>query len=124
MKKVLLMVIGTISLILALIGVFFPVLPTTPFVLVSLACFMNTSEKMHHFVMTNKHLGPYARAYANGEGIPKKAKYKAVFMIWLTIGSSVIFILDKMPLRIMLLVIATLVSIYIFTRPNLEKVNQ
>lgn len=121
MKKILLMTIGSISLVLGFIGVFLPVIPTTPFVLVSLACFMNTSEKMHHFVMTNKHLGPYARAYANGEGIPKRAKLKAVFLIWITIGFSVIFVLDKLPLRIMLLVIATIVSTYIFTRPTVEE---
>lgn len=121
MKKVILMTIGSISLVLGFIGVFLPVIPTTPFVLVSLACFMNTSEKMHHFVMTNKHLGPYARAYANGEGIPKRAKLKAVFLIWITIGFSVIFVLDKLPLRIMLLVIATIVSTYIFTRPTVEE---
>lgn len=123
MKKVILMTIGSISLVLGFIGVFLPVIPTTPFVLVSLACFMNTSEKMHHFVMTNKHLGPYARAYANGEGIPKRAKLKAVFLIWITIGFSVIFVLDKLPLRIMLLVIATIVSTYIFTRPTVEESN-
>lgn len=121
MKKILLMTIGSISLVLGFIGVFLPVIPTTPFVLVSLACFMNTSEKMHHFVMTNKHLGPYARAYANGEGIPKRAKLKAVFLIWITIGFSVIFVLDKLPLRIMLLVIATIVSTYIVTRPTVEE---
>lgn len=121
MKKVILMTLGSISLVLGFIGVFLPVIPTTPFVLVSLACFMNTSEKMHHFVMTNKHLGPYARAYANGEGIPKRAKLKAVFLIWITIGFSVIFVLDKLPLRLMLLIIATIVSTYIFTRPTVEE---
>lgn len=121
MKKAILMTIGSISLVLGFIGVFLPVIPTTPFVLVPLACFMNTSEKMHHFVMTNKHLGPYARAYANGEGIPKRAKLKAVFLIWITIGFSVIFVLDKLPLRIMLLVIATIVSTYIVTRPTVEE---
>lgn len=121
MKKTLLMVIGTITLILGFIGVFLPVVPTTPFVLISLACFINTSEKMHRFVMTNKYLGPYAKAYASGEGIPQKAKLKAVFLIWLTIGFSVIFILDHLALRLMLLLIATIVSTYIFTRPTAEE---
>ncbi|HAS73721.1 MAG TPA: DUF454 domain-containing protein [Clostridiales bacterium UBA8960] len=121
MKKIILMAIGTVTLILGFIGVFLPVIPTTPFVLISLACFVNTSEKMHHFVMTNKYLGPYARAYASGEGIPKKAKFKAVFLIWITIGFSVTFILEPLPLRIMLLVIATIVSTYIFTRPTAQE---
>ena len=121
MKKIILMAIGTVTLILGFIGVFLPVIPTTPFVLISLACFVNTSEKMHHFIMTNKYLGPYARAYASGEGIPKKAKFKAVFLIWITIGFSVTFILEPLPLRIMLLVIATIVSTYIFTRPTAQE---
>lgn len=124
MKKAILLVIGTITLIFGFVGVFLPVLPTTPFLLVSLACFVNSSTKMHQFIMNNKVLGPYVKDYASGKGIPKKAKWRAVLFIWVTIGFSATFILDRLFLRIVILIIALLVSIYIFTRKTAPVMGQ
>ena len=120
MKKIVLIIIGTISLSLGATGIFLPVLPTTPFLLLSLACYIKSSKKLHDFVLSNKYLAPYVRDYVSGNGIPIKAKKKAILLIWITIGFSVIFIIDKMALRIMLLTIATIVSTYIWTRDTFE----
>ena len=120
MKKILLIVIGTISLVLGTIGIFLPVLPTTPFLLLSLACYIKSSKKLHGFVLSNKYLAPYVKDYVSGKGIPIKAKKKAIFFIWITIGFSVVFIIDRIILRIMLLTIAIIVSTYIWTRDTFE----
>lgn len=116
MKKIILLIIGVITMSLGFVGIFLPVFPTTPFLLVALACFVNSSAKMHRFILENKYLGPYVKDYTSGNGIPMKAKWRAVSLIWITIGFSAIFVLDKWSLRILILSIATLVSIYIFTR--------
>lgn len=116
MKKILLFIIGSISLGLGAIGIVLPVLPTTPFLLLSLACFIRSSNKLYNFILSNKYLAPYVEDYISGNGIPIKVKKKAISLIWITIGFSAIFILDKMLLRLMLLIIATTVSIYIWTR--------
>lgn len=116
MKKIILLIIGVITMSLGFVGIFLPVFPTTPFLLVALACFVNSSTKMHRFILENKYLGPYVKDYTSGNGIPMKAKWRAVSLIWITIGFSAIFVLDKWSLRILILSIATLVSIYIFTR--------
>lgn len=123
MKKVLLMILGTISLILGVIGIVLPVLPTTPLILLSLVCYIRSSSRLYNFVLSNKYLAPYVKDYISGEGIPIKAKKKAIFLIWITIGFSVIFIIDKIFVRLMLLGIATTVSIYIWTRETLEDKN-
>ncbi|MGO1368981.1 MAG: YbaN family protein [Senegalia sp. (in: firmicutes)] len=116
MKKAILIIIGSISLVLGSIGIILPVLPTTPFLLLSLACFVKSSDKLYRFILNNKYLSPYVADYMSGNGIPKKAKRRAILLIWITIGFSVIFIIDKAILRIMLLTIASIVSIYILTR--------
>jgi len=115
MKKMLLMILGTLCLILGTIGVFLPVLPTTPFLLVSLWAYMRSSEKLYNFILTNKYLKPYVEDYVSGNGIPRHAKIKAIALIWLTIGISVLFVVDKLFVRVMLLVTASLVSLYIGT---------
>ncbi len=120
MKKIVLWIIGIITLALGFIGIFIPVFPTTPFLLVALACFVNSSSKMHRFILENKYLGPYVKDYTSGNGIPMRAKWRAVSLIWITIGFSAIFVLDQWSLRLLILSIATLVSIYIFTRKTAE----
>lgn len=120
MKKILLISIGSVSLILGTIGIILPILPTTPFLLLSLACYMRSSKRLYDFVLSNKYLGPYVRDYVAGNEIPKKAKKKSIFLIWITIGFSVLFIIDRILLRLMLLTIASIVSIYIWTRNTPE----
>ena len=122
MKKILLMTIGTISLVLGIIGIVLPVLPTTPFILLALACYMKSSKRMYMFVLTNKYLGPYVKDYISNNGIPIKAKKRATFLIWITIGFSVLFVIDKIFLRLILLIIASIISIYIWTRST-PKIN-
>lgn len=119
-KKMLLILIGSLSLALGIIGIFLPVLPTTPFLLLAMACYLKSSKKLYYFILTNKYLGPYVKDYIEGNGIPLKVKWKAILLIWLTIGFSIIFVIDSLLLRIMLFVIASLVSVYIGTRKTAE----
>lgn len=116
----LLILIGSLSLALGIIGIFLPVLPTTPFLLLAMACYLKSSKKLYYFILTNKYLGPYVKDYIEGNGIPLKVKWKAILLIWLTIGFSIIFVIDSLLLRIMLFVIASLVSVYIGTRKTAE----
>lgn len=120
MKKIFLIIIGTISLVLGVIGIFLPLLPTTPFLLLSLGLYMRSSKKLYNFILTNKYLAPYVKDYVSGNGIPLKAKKRAICLIWITIGFSIIFVIDEMPLRLMLITIASAVSTYIWTRKTAD----
>lgn len=121
LKKILLMIIGTISLAIGIVGIILPVLPTTPFLLLSLYCYLKSSKRLYNFILSNKYLAPYVKDYISGKGIPLGAKKKAIFLIWLTMSLSIIFIVDKLFLRVILVIIACLVSAYIWTRPTLQK---
>lgn len=121
MKKILLIIIGTISLVLGFIGIVLPILPTTPFLLLSLFCYIKSSRKLYDFVLSNKYLAPYVKDYISGKGIPMKAKKKSIFLLWITIGFSVVFVVEKALLRLLLLIIAGSVSTYIWTRSTPEE---
>lgn len=116
MKKIVLMLIGLICVVLGSIGIVLPVLPTTPFLLVALWCFLRSSDKLYNYVLNNKHLGPFVRGYMSNEGIPLKSKKKAIALLWLTIGFSIIVVIDSIMVKCILLLVASLVSLYIATR--------
>lgn len=111
-------VAGTISLGLGALGVFLPILPTTPFLLLSAAFYYKGSERMHRWLLNNKLFGNYIKNYKEGRGIALKAKAIALCLLWTTICYSAFFILNMIALQIALFVIAGGVSIHILTLPT------
>lgn len=114
-----LIAIGWISIILGVIGIFLPLLPTTPFLLLAAGCFARSSEKFHSWLLSHKYLGPYIHLYLDGKGIPLKAKYYIISVLWFTMGFS-IYLVPHLALKALLVVIATSVTIYLLRLPNLE----
>nr|WP_319472298.1 YbaN family protein [uncultured Sphaerochaeta sp.] len=112
--RILLAFLGIISAILGGIGVFLPVLPTTPFVLLAGLLFSFSSERLGNWLEQNRILGPYLKHYRKGTGIPKRAKVKALITLWIGMGIT-FFIVGKLPLIIMLAIIAIIVSIHIIS---------
>ena len=118
---------GSICLILGAIGIVLPILPTTPFLLASAACYYKSSSRMHQWLINNKWFGEYIRNYQEGRGIPKKTKITALIILWVTIGISVIFFLDKLlpsflllPMQIIMIIVAITVSAYMLRLPTFE----
>ncbi len=124
MIRIILLIIGTVSLVLGSLGIVVPLLPTTPFLLLSLACFLKSSDRMYNFVLTNKYLAPYVKDFMEGRGIPKDVKKKAIFFKWLGIGFAVFFVVEKNIIKGLLLVISSIVSVYILTRKTADVYSQ
>ncbi|TFG13423.1 MAG: DUF454 domain-containing protein [Promethearchaeota archaeon] len=103
---------GYISLALGIIGLFFPILPTTPFLLLATACFARNSEKAYTWLINNRLFGKIIRDYRAGKGLPIKVKIYTLSFLWITIFISVFFI-SILWVQILLLVIASLVSIHV-----------
>lgn len=98
--------IGTISVALGLLGIFLPLLPTTPFLLLASFCYTRSSQRMHHWLTTNRWCGAYIRNYEEGLGMSQRQKLIAISMLWLAIGYSVIFAVTLLWLKALLLMIA------------------
>src|SRR5688572_4502447 len=98
--RILLVIIGTISLILGIIGIVLPVLPTTPFLLLTAACYARASVKFYNWLMNNRFFGEYIRDYRIHKSIPLRAKIVAVVLIVVTMGSSIVFFIPLLPVKI------------------------
>ncbi len=110
--KVMLNLIGGIAVVLAILGVFLPLLPTTPFLLLASACFARGSTRLHNWLLTNQLFGEYIRSYEQGRGIPLRGKVAALAMLWASIGYSA-FTVGNTGLIALLISIAVGVTIYL-----------
>lgn len=113
--KTFLIVIGFIAVGLGILGMFLPVLPTTPFLLLAAACFAKSSKRFYNWLLNNKWFGSYIKNYREGKGIPLKIKIMSMGFMWITILTTSIFFLENIYIRILLLVIAIAVTIHIST---------
>ena len=93
--------LGFIFLGLGVIGVFLPLLPTTPFLLVSAACFARSSDKWHRWLLSNRMFGPIIKDWQERKCISFNTKVIAISMVVLFGGYSIIFLLTDLKLRIL-----------------------
>ncbi|MBC7685966.1 MAG: YbaN family protein [Bdellovibrionales bacterium] len=114
--KIVLAIVGILALVLGVIGIFLPLLPTTPFLLLAAACFARSSKRMHHWLMHHRHVGQFLRDYEEGRGIPARAKVLALVMMW----SSLAYAAWRYPavwLHVLLIIIGVGVSFYLLRLP-------
>ena len=115
-----LLAIGWLSVALGGIGIFLPVLPTTPFLLLAAACFMRSSKRFYLWLVNHRRLGPWIVDYLEGQGIPLKGKVYAIGLMWLSIGISS-YMVPLFWARAFMLSSAVLVSLYIIKQKTLNK---
>ncbi|MBN2186607.1 MAG: YbaN family protein [Dehalococcoidia bacterium] len=119
--RVLLLVAGTVSMGLGIVGIFVPLLPTTPFLLLAAACYARSSQRCYSWLLSNKWFGNYIRGYLERKGVPLKIKALTVTLLWITIGSSIAFAVQSFAIRLILLLIAIGVSVHIRCIPTLKQ---
>ncbi len=121
MFKGVLVVTGTLSLGIGIIGVFIPLLPTTPFLLIAAYCYFRSSKRLYSWLINNKWFGSYIRNYYEGVGIPLKVKLLSISFLWLTIGFSIYFVVNLLIVQILLIIIAVGVTAHILTIKTLKE---
>ncbi|QNH78892.1 YbaN family protein [Pseudomonas protegens] len=114
-----LLAIGWLSVALGVIGIFLPVLPTTPFLLLAAACFARSSPRFYQWLVQHPRLGPWICNYLDGNGIPLKGKAYAIGLMWLSIGLSC-YLVPSIWARSFMLTSAVLVSIYILRQKTMR----
>ncbi len=120
LRRRVLIIAGSFFLGLGIIGIFLPLLPTTPFLLLATACYARSSERFYNWLLNNKWLGNYIKSYREGKGVPLKVKVLSISLLWITIGYSVVFVVHIFLVRIILILIAIGVTIHILSIRTLK----
>lgn len=104
---------GSLCLGVAILGVALPVLPTTPLLLLAAFCYGRGSKRFYHWLVERSWLSGYIQSYRSGLGIPLQQKIITISLLWLTIGSTILFATDVWWLRAGLAVVAVGVTTHL-----------
>jgi len=105
--------LGTLFLVVGIIGIFVPILPTTPFLLLTAFFYVRGSERFYNWLMNNRILGNYIRHYIDGEGIPLRVRLFTLMLLWLAISLTIAFAINELVVKIILVAVAIGVSLHI-----------
>ena len=111
-RRLLLTTAGVVCVGLAVAGVFLPLLPTTPLLLLAAACFTRSSPRLERWLMEHPTLGCYIRDYREGRGMPLRAKVSALALLWGTIALSA-YLVAIFWVQLVLLAVAVGVSAHL-----------
>jgi uncharacterized membrane protein YbaN (DUF454 family) len=121
MARTIYIILGSISLVLGTLGIFLPVLPTTPFYLLTAWLYMQSSPKLYSAVMKNKYFGGIVRNFQEDKSISVKTKVVIISMLWCTILISAFFAVSVWWIRALLFAIAVGVTVHILSFKTRKK---
>ena len=105
--------LGSLSLALGVVGIFLPVLPTTPFLLLSAALYLRSSMKLYDWLMSHRYFGSYIRNFKENKAIPLRVKVVSVTMVWATLLYCTFAIAEVWWMRLLFISIASGVTLHI-----------
>ncbi|WP_141732147.1 YbaN family protein [Oligoflexus tunisiensis] len=114
--------LAMLFLVLGFIGVFIPIMPTMPFVLLAAVCFARSSPRFYNWLMNHQWFGPSLRDWKTTGGIRRKVKILAITVLVISMTPTIVFIIPIMGVKILLAVIGLLVAAFIATRPDPDAV--
>lgn len=119
-----LVAIGTVSLALGLIGIILPLLPTTPFLLLSAACYARSSDRFHDALLANRVFGPPIKEWHDYRSVAKKTKIVSIIVVIISFGITIGFVLNASLPRIILSVVALGIIIILLLLPTRKNPNK
>lgn len=118
-KRYLLIFLGSVALAIGIIGIFLPIMPTTPFLLLAAFCYMRSSERLFTWLINHRIFGAYIYNYMNHKAITKNTKIGSLSFLWLSLFISML-VISNLLISLLLLVIGTGVSIHVMSLKTLE----
>ena len=118
-KHYLLICLGWLSVTLGVIGVFLPIMPTTPFILLAGWCFARSSERFHHWLLSNKHFGPILKEWESGHGISRKVRTRALGLSWFSLCFSML-VISQWWAVVILVTIGIILTVYLYRQPTYD----
>ena len=118
--KILFIILGSISLGLGILGIFLPMLPTTPFLLLAASLYFRSSKKLYNKLINHPTLGTYIVNFREKNAIPLKVKIISISLMWISLLNCMYFVTDSWLVRLILLLIGIGVTIHITRYKTLD----
>jgi len=114
----LLIAAGAVCVVLGIIGIFVPLLPTTPLILLAAACFARSSHRFHDWLLANRTFGPLIREWEKHGSIPRRTKLFAIALMSLTLAVSIVFFVTPAWLQGLLAAFGVVLAIWMYRIPS------
>ena len=121
MKKTVLLIAGCTALVLGVVGIVLPLVPTTPFLLIAASCFLRSSRKAYVWLTTQKYLGKYIYCYRHFRAVSLRTKVFTIIILWAVIGTTLLVTSQRVWLVLLLLAVASGVSLHILRLKSLTE---
>ena len=118
--KILLTILGCISLGLGILGAFIPVLPTTPLLLLASFLFLKSNDRLYRWLMDHPKMGPYISNFIVHKAVPMSVKVVSISTLWLTLLYCAIFVADHWIFRLFFMLLAVAVTVHILSYKTLK----
>ena len=119
--KTICIILGTLSLGLGILGIFLPLLPTTPFLLLTAALYFKGSPRLYQWLLNHKYFGTYIRNLRENKAIPLRANIISLLLMWGTMLYCIFFLIPLVCVKVLLFLIAVGVTYHILSFKTLKK---
>lgn len=120
-RRIIYIILGSFFLILGAVGIFVPLLPTTPFWLLTCWFYLRSSEKLYNRAMSNRYFGTYIRNFLVDKAIPLHSKIISVSIMWLSAILTSLYLIEYLWVKILLILISAGVTWHILSFPTKKK---
>ncbi len=112
---------GTVCVALGLVGLFLPVLPTTPFMLLAAACYARASKRFYYWLLSNRTFGPMIHEWRKHRSIPYRTKIAAIGLMLVTLAISIVFFVEPAWLKAVLAAMGLALAVWMYRLPSRDR---
>jgi uncharacterized protein len=112
---------GTLFLVLGIVGIFLPLLPTTPFVLLAAACYARGSRRFYDWLLANRTFGPMILEWRRHRSLPYRTKITSIALMSVTLGVSIVFFVESLQLKLLLVLVGLALAIWMYRIPSRDR---
>jgi len=119
--RVVFLALGTLFVALGIAGIFLPVLPTTPFMLLAATCYARASTRFYNWLLNNRMLGPTILEWRRYRSIPYRVKWTAIVLMAVTLSISIVNFVPWPELQVALAIFGLLLGAYLYNIPSRDQ---
>lgn len=113
--------VGSLCVLLGVIGLFLPLLPTTPFLLLAAACYARGSRRFYDWLLANRTFGPLIYEWRKHRSIPYRTKISAIALMSFMLGISITFFVPIMWVKVLLGAMGVGLAIWMYRMPSRDR---